>query len=59
MSSGFEGTVQGVDGNALFAVERKTWDGPIISVAGGVVGQDGIKPLVWYSCIGGKLVEKI
>jgi hypothetical protein len=57
MASGFEGRVSGADGNALFAVERHTWDGPIVSVACGIVGKDGIKPDTFYRCIGGKLVE--
>lgn len=57
MASGYLGQVSGVDGNALFAVERETWDGPIITVACGIVGQDGIKANTFYRCTGGKLVE--
>jgi hypothetical protein len=57
MTSGHLGQVRGTAGNALFACERETWDGPIISVAAGIVGQDGIEPNRWYRCVGGKLVE--
>jgi hypothetical protein len=57
MSSGCSGKVIGTDGNALFAVERKTWDGPILSVAAGIVGQGGIKANTWYGCTSGKLTE--
>ena len=56
MTSGWEGRVMGAIGNALFACERETWNGPIISVACGIVGQDGIKPDRWYMAKSGRLV---
>jgi hypothetical protein len=57
MATGFGGTVSGADGNALFTIERASEDGPIISVACGIVGKEGIKADTWYRCVGGKLVE--
>ncbi len=56
MTSGRFGRVRGSAGNALFAVEKETWDGPIISVACGLVGHAGIAPDTWYRAMGGKLV---
>ena len=48
MSAGRYGRAMGADGCALFLVYRDdNWD--ITHAWAGIVGRDGIKPLVWYS----------
>ena len=56
-ADGYLGMVRGIDGTGLYAVERDTWDGPIISNSCGIVGRNGIKADTWYRCKGGVLVE--
>ena len=57
-ATGYQGRASGKTGNALFAVEREPYPSyKIMSVACGIVGQDGIEPDRWYACRDGKLVE--
>jgi len=53
-ASGYKGKVKGAKGNALFAVERGV-SGNILSVACGIVGQNGLEPDTWYCCVNGAL----
>lgn len=53
---GFECSVMGALGCAIFAVER-TPEGTIISVASAIVDGEKIKPDTCYKCIDGKFVE--
>jgi hypothetical protein len=55
-ATGYAGKVSGVEGNALFLVERDG-DYNIVAVWAGIAGRDGIKPNTWYTLQGGKPVE--
>jgi hypothetical protein len=59
MASGYEGRVQAAQaGSAIVAVERSSSDyATILSIASGIIGQDGLEAGKWYVCQGGKLVE--
>jgi hypothetical protein len=48
MASGYEGKAMGALGNALFLVNRDD-DYVIRKVGAAIVGENGIKPNVWYS----------
>ena len=48
-STGAEGRVMGIDGNALFLVYRNPADWSIKHAWAGIVGQNGIRPEVWYT----------
>lgn len=56
LAGGHGGRVAGAMGCALFLVERDD-DHKIIAAWGGIVGRDGIKPSVFYTLKGGKIVE--
>ena len=56
MATGYHGHVRGSIGSAVFAVERDAKRN-IMSVACGIVGQDGILPDTWYLAKDGKLVS--
>ncbi|MFE1574419.1 hypothetical protein ACFIQG_21915 [Comamonas odontotermitis] len=48
MASGYAGKAMGAMGNALFLVHRDD-DYKIVKAGAAIVGQNGIKPDVWYS----------
>ena len=56
IASGIAGEVIGALGCALVAIERAD-SGKITSVAAGIVDGANIKPITWYACRGGKLME--
>jgi hypothetical protein len=47
-ATGYRGRAMGKEGCALFLIYHEVWNGPIIHVWAGIVGQNGIKPEVWY-----------
>lgn len=55
-STGYQGRVMGSEGNALFLAERDD-EYRIVAVWAGIVGQNGIKPNIWYVLRDGKPVE--
>jgi hypothetical protein len=54
-ASGYYGKVRGIDGCAMFLVERDL-NRRIVAVWAGIAGRDGIKADTWYSLKGGKPV---
>ena len=60
LSTGLDGKVMGLLGNAIVCVERGDWDGstyPIKTILSAVVDGVIIKPDVWYTVENGKWVE--
>ena len=60
LSTGLDGKVMGLLGNAIVCVERGDWDGstyPIKSIMSAVVDGETIKANVWYTVKKGKWVE--
>ena len=60
LSTGLDGKVMGLLGNAIVCVERGDWDGstyPIKSIMSAVVDGETIKANVWYTVKNGKWVE--
>jgi hypothetical protein len=47
LASGYQGRARGTDGCALFLVHRND-EHKITQAWAGIVGRDGIKPMVWY-----------
>lgn len=56
MASGAGSAVSGIEGSALFLVERGD-EGEIVSVWAGIVGQDGVAPNAMYRLRDGEVVE--
>ena len=55
-NSGHKGKVKGVDGSALFLLERSD-TGKILATWAGIVGEDNVKANQWYMLVNGKLEE--
>ena len=56
VSAGHDGRAMAAEGCGIAIFERAD-DGSILSVFAGVAGRDGLKPMTWYACKGGKAVE--
>ena len=56
MSVGYDGRVKGIDGSALFLVERDE-DGKILNVWAGIAGQNDVLADTWYVLKNGQPIE--